>query len=144
MHPVKLIKRERRLTSVKLLLLGEGYITSLSNYRSLNAKENIFIPGLLNRTGSRLICAIFYSYCSLNVLFQTNMTLAKLDAFLASPFYKHWSSFLKQGVDGRGERVSSFSNQDSSNNCNQIYVIAHYFRFRISLTVMFRSSVKSV
>lgn len=37
---------------------------------------------------------------------QTNMTLDKLDKFLASPFYKHWSSFLRQGVNEHGERVS--------------------------------------
>ncbi|KAF8384299.1 ptr-5, partial [Pristionchus pacificus] len=35
----------------------------------------------------------------------TNMTLDKLDKFLASPFYKHWSSFLRQGVNEHGERV---------------------------------------
>ncbi|GMT33947.1 hypothetical protein PFISCL1PPCAC_25244, partial [Pristionchus fissidentatus] len=36
---------------------------------------------------------------------STNMPLDKLDAFLASPFFKHWSSFLRQGVGKNGEKV---------------------------------------
>ncbi|KAF8381085.1 hypothetical protein PRIPAC_70227, partial [Pristionchus pacificus] len=66
---------------------------------------------------------------------KTNMTLKKLDAFLASPFYKHWSSFLKQGVDKSGERIITQFRVDVA------YQNTTTWEIRIDLMVEFRDLV---